>query len=174
MQSLGLYSCGFFYLRHKHHFASYHHNISHSIASYTILHQKKAEEKEGRSLLHKYSSKCKRMWYVTTYIFDGYNLLYEVNLRHHWHKENSLCEAWKEGKVFFRRRLKNGMYTNFMHHKEIYYISIHTNIRCLSRTHDDNHIQALHFLVCNNLIFFEYFFQRLHVVVCRRLRQQLR
>jgi hypothetical protein len=47
MQSLGVYSCGFFYLRHKHHFASYHHNISHSIASYIILHQQKAVEKKG-------------------------------------------------------------------------------------------------------------------------------
>jgi hypothetical protein len=31
--------------------------------------------------------------------------------------------------VFFCRRLKNGMYANFMHHKEIYYINIHTNAR---------------------------------------------
>jgi hypothetical protein len=29
--------------------------------------------------------------------------------------------------VFFRQRLKNGMYGSFMHHKEIYYINIHTN-----------------------------------------------
>jgi hypothetical protein len=36
-----------FYLRHKHHFASYHHIISHSIASYIILHQQKAVEKKG-------------------------------------------------------------------------------------------------------------------------------
>jgi hypothetical protein len=32
-----------------------------------------------------------------------------------------LYEAWKEGKVFFRRRLKNGMYVSFMHRKEINY-----------------------------------------------------
>jgi hypothetical protein len=43
-----------------------------------------------------------------------------------------LCEAWREGKVFFRRRLKNGMYANFMHHKETYYINIHKNIWCLT------------------------------------------
>jgi hypothetical protein len=38
-----------------------------------------------------------------------------------------LPEAWKEVKVFFRRRLKNGMYEGSMLHKEIYYINIHTN-----------------------------------------------
>jgi hypothetical protein len=36
-----------FYLWHKHHFASYHHNISHSIASYIILHQQMTMEKKG-------------------------------------------------------------------------------------------------------------------------------
>jgi hypothetical protein len=36
--------------------------------------------------------------------------------------------------VFFRRRLKNGMYANFMHRKEIYYINIHIDIQCLTRT----------------------------------------
>jgi hypothetical protein len=38
-----------------------------------------------------------------------------------------LSEAWKEGKVFFRHRLKNGMYEGSTLHKEIYYINIHTN-----------------------------------------------
>jgi hypothetical protein len=38
-----------------------------------------------------------------------------------------LSEALKEGKVFFRRRLKNGMYEGSTLHKEIYYINIHTN-----------------------------------------------
>jgi hypothetical protein len=46
-----------------------------------------------------------------------------------------LYEAWKEGKVFFRRRLKNGMCVNFMHHKEINYNNLHirfnvTYIKC--------------------------------------------
>jgi hypothetical protein len=36
-----------------------------------------------------------------------------------------LYEAWKEGKVFFRRRLKNGTCVNFMHRKEIYYSNLH-------------------------------------------------
>jgi hypothetical protein len=29
--------------------------------------------------------------------------------------------------VFFRQRLKNGTYVDFMHHKEIYYVNVHTN-----------------------------------------------
>jgi hypothetical protein len=38
-----------------------------------------------------------------------------------------LSEAWKEGKVFFRHRLKSGMYEGSTLHKEIYYINIHAN-----------------------------------------------
>ena len=38
-----------------------------------------------------------------------------------------LSEAWKEGKVFFHRRLKNGMHEGSTLHKEIYYINIHAN-----------------------------------------------
>jgi hypothetical protein len=45
----------------------------------------------------------------------------------------------KKGKVFFRRRLKNGMNANFMHRKEIYYINIHIDIQCLT------HVRILHF-----------------------------
>jgi hypothetical protein len=36
-----------------------------------------------------------------------------------------IYEAWKEGKVFFRRRLKNGMCVNFIHRKEINYNNLH-------------------------------------------------
>jgi hypothetical protein len=32
----------------------------------------------------------------------------------------------KKGMCFFRQQLKNGTYEAFMHHKEIYYINIHT------------------------------------------------
>jgi hypothetical protein len=38
-----------------------------------------------------------------------------------------LYEAWKEGKVFFRRMLKNGMCANFTHRKEIYYSNLHVS-----------------------------------------------
>jgi hypothetical protein len=47
--------------------------------------------------------------------------------------------SMKRRKVFFRRRLKNGMYANFMHRKEIDYINIHIDIQCLT------HIRILHF-----------------------------
>jgi hypothetical protein len=41
----------------------------------------------------------------------------------------------KKGKVFFRRRLKNGMCVNFINHKEINYNNLHirfnvTYIKC--------------------------------------------
>ena len=36
-------------------------------------------------------------------------------------------KAWKEGKVFFRSRLKNSMYEGSTLHKEIYYFNINTN-----------------------------------------------
>jgi hypothetical protein len=41
------------HLRHKHHIASFHHIISHSITSYIISHQQENCE-EGRMLLRKY------------------------------------------------------------------------------------------------------------------------
>jgi hypothetical protein len=44
----------------------------------------------------------------------------------------------KKGRCFCRR-LKNGMYANFMHRKEIYYINIHIDIQCLT------HVQILNF-----------------------------
>jgi hypothetical protein len=34
----------------------------------------------------------------------------------------------KKGRCFFAKGSKNGTYADFMHHKEIYYINIHTNI----------------------------------------------
>jgi hypothetical protein len=40
-----------------------------------------------------------------------------------------LYEALKEGKVFFRRRLKNGMYVSFMHRKEINYNNLHIRFK---------------------------------------------
>jgi hypothetical protein len=33
----------------------------------------------------------------------------------------------KKGRCFFRQRLKDGMYEDFMHRKEIYYINVHIN-----------------------------------------------
>jgi hypothetical protein len=73
-----------FYLQHKHHFASYHHIISHSIASYIILHQQKAvKKKENCSFEDTYQimKECTvsqhmpsaNIWYYTklTYVNSG-------------------------------------------------------------------------------------------------------
>jgi hypothetical protein len=64
------------------------------------------------------------------YAFDNGILMQRLRQELHsrFDKEGGfLSEAWKEGKVFFHRRLKNGMYEGFTHHKEIYYINIHAN-----------------------------------------------
>jgi hypothetical protein len=50
----------------------------------------------------------------------------------------------------FSPKAQNGTYTNFTHRKEIYYINIHTNIRC------STYIQILHFLVHKNSVFLQY------------------
>jgi hypothetical protein len=39
----------------------------------------------------------------------------------------------------FSPKAKNGMYADFMHHKEIYYINVHINIKCLARTNITSH-----------------------------------
>jgi hypothetical protein len=57
----------------------------------------------------------------------------------------------KKGMCFFAKGSKIGMYIDFIHRKEIYYIHIHTNVRCLT------HIRILHFLVHKNPVFFQYF-----------------
>jgi hypothetical protein len=79
--------------------------------------------------------------------------------------------SMKEGKVFFRRRLKNGMYANFMHRKEIYYINILIDIQCLT------HVQILHqmphFLTTQKFSLLLRFSRQLCSDVCRQLRQQL-
>jgi hypothetical protein len=46
-----------------------------------------------------------------------------------WSMDLFLYEAWKEGKVFFRQRLKNGMYVSFMHRKEINYNNLHIQFK---------------------------------------------
>jgi hypothetical protein len=39
---------------------------------------------------------------------------------------SDIRRIFKKGRCFFRQQLKNGTYADFMHHKEIYYINIHT------------------------------------------------
>jgi hypothetical protein len=71
--------------------------------------------------------------------------------------------------VFFRQRLKNDTYEGFMHHKEIYYINIHTKTCCLFLTKSNNHIQTLHFQACKKFSLLSSLLEQLHLVVCRRL-----
>jgi hypothetical protein len=42
------------------------------------------------------------------------------------HEKKEMC--------FFVEGSKNSMYANFMHRKEIYYINVHIDIQCLTRT----------------------------------------
>jgi hypothetical protein len=106
-------------------FASYCHIIPHSITSYIILHwwhelNTKSTFgdrfiKNENVLRHKVSWEiqlrqlyCKRRHPLFTKLGGFYEA---------WIFSRStdflLCEAWKEGKVFFHRRLKNDMYIKF-------------------------------------------------------------
>jgi hypothetical protein len=61
-----------------------------------------------------------------------------------WQKRGFfLYEAWKEGKVFFRLRLKNGTYEGFTLHKQIYYIIKYTYSWQLFLT-KENYIQKFY------------------------------
>jgi hypothetical protein len=66
--------------------------------------------------------------------------------------DSSLRNIKRREGVFFAEGSKTGKYIDFMHRKEIYYINIHTNVRC------STHTQILHFLVHKNLVFFQYLF----------------
>jgi hypothetical protein len=132
------------WLHHHHHFTSYHHIISHNITSYIISHQ--WHENWIQSW---FSANASSKWKSA----KARSKLQEIQFHQPGHKEGiSLCEAWisfftkhgylslrsmdlflygawKEGKVFFRRRLKNGMYVSFMHHKEINYNNLHIRFK---------------------------------------------
>ena len=139
-----------------------HHTIiSYRIASHhtSFCITKKVWGNKGELLFRKNWSDYEKKYYSTSHAFSRYLLLHEVNLCKQWHNENLfLCETWKEGKMFFRQRLKNGTHEGFIHRKEIYYINIHTNTWCLFFTKDDSHTQALHFQAYKNLIFLQHFF----------------
>ena len=66
-----------------------------------------------------------------------YNKTFEFNNVASAKKGFFLYEAWKDGKVFFRLRLKNGMCDSFTLHKEIYYIIKH--IVCYCFLHKEQH-----------------------------------
>jgi hypothetical protein len=111
-------------LKH-HHIASYHSIIQHSITSYIIWHQQKDWIQRKPSEIPWLNKNVLRH----EVSFGKYSFTSLVI------RDLFLYEAWKEGKVFFRRRLKNGMCVNFMHRKEINYNNLHirfnvTYIKC--------------------------------------------
>jgi hypothetical protein len=106
-------------------FASYHHIIPHSITSYIILHR--WHELNTKSTFGDYFIKNENVlrhkvsWEMQLHqlyckrrdpLFTKLGCFYEA-----WIFSQStdffLYEAWKEGNVFFRRRLKNSMYIKF-------------------------------------------------------------
>jgi hypothetical protein len=105
-------------VRHHHHIASYHRIIPHNITSYIISHQQQKEWVRSRS-----SAKIcwMKMCRSTKQTFGRYNIIATDSPL----KMAFLYKAWKERKMFFRRRLKNSMCVNFMHRKEIYYNNLY-------------------------------------------------
>jgi hypothetical protein len=113
-------------------FASYHCIILHDIAScITLYWYKQWKNKENCSFSFGKGSweHINKAWsmFVTevlsyrVYAFDSGILMQRLwqELHSCFGKEGGfLSEAWKEGKVFFRRRLKNAMYEGFTHHKK--------------------------------------------------------
>jgi hypothetical protein len=117
-------------LRYPQHFASYHHIISHNITSYIVLHQWHKNRIRSQSSANASSKwKCakarSKLWEIQPCHKKGYLSLRSMDF--------FLYEAWisfftkheKEGKMFFRRRLKNSMYVSFMHRKEINCNNLH-------------------------------------------------
>jgi hypothetical protein len=127
---------------------------------------------EEKLLLSKYAMNGTMCW-STKCTFGNYNFTCQENLRRQQYyttvvlQKGSFFTKHEEGKVFFRRRLKNGMYANFMHRKEIYYINIHTYIQYLT------HIQILHFLSTQEFSLLLVSSRQLRSRVCRQLHQLL-
>jgi hypothetical protein len=131
-----------FYLQHKHHFASYHHIILHSITSYIILHQQKTvEKKENCSFkntcrIMKECAVAQDMPSADIFVHRRGIFVSSITTQQPWHNTQYRIDRRgifffvkheKKGRCFFRQRLKNGMYESFMHHKEIGYINTHAN-----------------------------------------------
>jgi hypothetical protein len=129
MQSLSVYSCGFFYLWHKHHFASYHHIISHSIASYhhiishniasyIILHQQNAVEKKGNCF---FENTCRTMKEcVVAQHIPSADILYYTKLtfiNSGIRKILFFAKHEKKGRCFFAKGSK----------------TVHTKISCITK-----------------------------------------
>jgi hypothetical protein len=66
---------------------------------------------------------CRQQYHTTTWLQKGF----------------FFTKHEKKGRCFFVEGSKNGMYANFMHRKEIYYINVHIDIQCLISMHITSH-----------------------------------
>jgi hypothetical protein len=75
--------------------------------------------------------------------FDNYNLtrkfFVDIIQQLCYRRTFFFTKHEKKGRYFFAEGSKNGMYANFMHRKEIYYINVHIDIQCLTHTNITSH-----------------------------------
>jgi hypothetical protein len=86
--------------------------ISFRITLHHTLHRIKGTKNE-------YEAKLRQM------LCQNENVLREIQFYQTCHRRALSLRSMKKGKVFFRRRLKNGMCANFTHRKEIHYNNLH-------------------------------------------------
>jgi hypothetical protein len=123
-------------------------------------------------ILHHIITSFRITLHHTSYFINGTRIEYEANLQHMLPQNENvlrhevsfgkysfislvtrrdlfLNEARKEGKVFFRRRIKNGMCVSFMHRKEMNYNNLHIrlNITYIKMSHSFVTIEAQSYLI---------------------------
>jgi hypothetical protein len=106
-------------LWHKHHAASYHRIIPHSITSYIISHQQ--QRSSTKQTFSNYS--------LTRKIFIDNNIIQQLCYR----RAFSL-RSMKRREGVFSPKAQKWYVRRFHASKEIYYIIVHINIECLART----------------------------------------
>jgi hypothetical protein len=102
--------------------------ISHSIASYIIFASTNGYGEEGKLLLKntcRITKECAIPQHIPPANISYYTKPTSVNsgIR----KKILFAKHEKKGRCFFAKGSKEGTYVDFMHHKEIYYINVHTN-----------------------------------------------
>jgi hypothetical protein len=120
-------SYGFFYLRHKHHFASYHHITSHSMHHTSFCITKKPRRR-GEIAPSKILIESQKECVIAQHV-PSVDILYYMRptFVNNGIRKILFAKHEKKGRCFFAKGSKNCMYVDFMHHKEIYYINVHTN-----------------------------------------------
>jgi hypothetical protein len=122
MHSLESFNVGMC-IRHKHHVASYHCIIPHSITSYIVSHQQqKLSMKQifgnnamsDNVLRHEANLRQIQFYMESLLTHNGFAIKGLFSLR-----------SIKRREGVFSPKAQNGMCVNFMHRKEIYYINLH-------------------------------------------------